>query len=239
LRQVELDRRICAQVKTIERTLEKRKWDAALNQVRKAETDFAGAPVFPQLRRQAEEKRQEEIEGLVAQARASLAAGELEPAEAALRKPLQPYAQEPLVTALANDIAAERFCSECEASARKQIAARRFDEASRSIQEIAARWPNRAVIFELQTALSEEQQREQLEALYREGQNEAERLREAGQYDDAIERYSSLLADFPGDAKLAEALAAAKKARDSQELRRKLEAEIGRIEELKRDGSAR
>ena len=239
LRRVELDRRISAQVKAIERALEKGKWDAALNQVRKAETDFAGAPVFPQLRRQAEEKRQEEIEGLVAQARASLAAGELEPAEAALRKPLQPYAQEPLVTALANDIASERFCSEREASARKQIAARRFDEASRSIQEIAARWPNRAVIFELQTALSEEQQCEQQEALYREGQDEAERLLGAGQYDDAIERYSSLLADFPGDAKLAEALEAAKKARDGQELRRKLEAEIGRIEELKRNRSAR
>jgi len=236
-REFERARKVNDAVKAIQGELEKRKWDAALALLKKADTDFPGEPVFAELRQLAQEKRKLEIEGLVARARTHLAAAELEPAEALLHKPLQAYAQEPAVVSLAQDVATERFCRDREGLARKQIMARRFTEASRAIQEITERIPDRKTILELQSILEDARQRQQREETLREGLAIAERSLRAGQYEDAIERYTLLLVDFRGDAQAEKGLQSATKARDLDRKKR-LESEIARLKKLRRNGAA-
>jgi predicted Zn-dependent protease len=237
-REFERERRIAAEANAIEQELAKRRWDAALSKARKADAEFDHEPVFQQLGRQAEEKRRQEIEGHLARARAHLLAGELEQAEALLRKPLQPYSNDPGVAELAAEIASERLARGQEVSIRKHITAGRLADAGRAIQEFADRFPNRSTVFEFQEALREAQLRQQKEEIYRKGNAEAEQLFRACRYDDAVARYQSLLVEFPGDAKLDKGLKAAVQARDDFERRKRLEAEIARLEELKRNGAA-
>ena len=235
-REFERARRMEDAVKAIQSELDKRKWDAALALIQRAQTDFAGESVFAELRQLAQDRRQGEIDDLVSRARTHLANGELDSAEA-LQKPLQPYAHEPSVVSLAKDVGAEKFCREREALARNQIAARRFTEAARAIQDLADRAPDRKVIPELQIALEEARQREQKERIYREGLAKAESLLRAGQFHDAIEQYTSLLGDFPGDVQLEKGLRKATEARDL-ERKKRLESEIGRLKKLRRRGAA-
>jgi hypothetical protein len=237
LREFERARRVNDSVKAVQEELEKRKWDAALALLQKAEADFTGQPVFAQLRLLAQDKRQAEIDGLVARARAHLAAAELEPAEALLHKPLHAYAHEPPVILLAKDVATERFCRDREGLARKHIMARRFPEAAAAIQEITDRMPDRKAILDLQSTLADARLREQRDHILREGLAVAERSLRAGQYQDAIDRYTSLLVEFRGDSQAENGLQAATKARDLDRQKR-LESEIVRLKKLRRRGAA-
>jgi len=237
LREFERARKVNDSVKTIQGELEKGKWDAALALLQKAEVDFTDQPVFAQLRLLAQDKRQSEIDGLVARARAHLAAAELEPAEALLQKPLQAYADQRSVVLLAQDIAAEKFCRDREGLARKHIMARRFEETARAIQEITDRMPERKSILDLQSTLADARLREQRDQILRERLGVAERSLRAGQYQDAIDRYTSLLVEFRGDAQAEKGLQAATKARDLDRKKR-LESEIVRLKKLRRSGAA-
>jgi eukaryotic-like serine/threonine-protein kinase len=221
----------------IRREIGKRRWDAALALVKFAEMDFSGEPVFAPLGELAQKERRSEIDGLVARARTHLAAAELEPAEALLQQLLPAYAAEPPVALLVQDVAAEKFCRDCEGVARKQIMARRFPEAARAIQEIAERMPDRKTILELRSTLEDAQQREQRELSLRESLGVADRALRAGQYQDAIQRYTALLAEFPGDAQVEKGLREATKARDLDRKKR-LDTEIGRLKKLRRSGAA-
>jgi len=231
-------RRLENVVREIQSEIDKKVWEAALTLIQKASAEFPGEPVFLELQALAYEKRQAELDGFLARARSYLVKGEIKQTENLLQKELQPYRNEPSVMLLSKDLADEIFCKQQEAITRKHIASRKFSDAQRAIQELAARVPGRGILEVLQAALKSAQESERKETKYRDGLAEAQRYFQAAQYEDSIRQYEALLLEFPRDAKLEKGLKAAIKARDANDRTTRLESEIARLEELRRRGSA-
>lgn len=207
-----------------ERLLAARDFAGAIAQYQALEQQFPNDPFLPDARKAAiaaQEEYQRTKEAAEGRAEAQrLLRDRIPEAIVLLRKLVQRFPEDVALAELLRAALAtqrNRALIAGRAEAEKLAAERSYEAAIRRYEDLLKEYPGDQVLMEGLAAVKTAQAADEWKQGYARGRGEAERLVAARSYDAAVERYRTLLQQYPRDAALEEGLAAAAAARDAAE----------------------